>query len=64
MVNKECLSMQETHVQSMDQKDPLEKEIATHSSILAWRIPWTGEPGGLPTHGGHKKVRHNFGTKQ
>ena len=56
--------MQETQVQSMDQKDPLEKEMATHSSILAWRIPWTGEAGGLQTHGGHKKVRHNFGTKQ
>ena len=36
-----------TQVQSLDQEDPLEKEIATHSSILAWRIPWTEEPGGL-----------------
>ena len=34
-------------VQSLDQEDPLEKEIATHSSILTWRIPWTEEPGGL-----------------
>ena len=39
--------MQETQVQSLGQEDPLEKGIATHSSILAWRIPWTEEPGGL-----------------
>ena len=38
---------QETWVQFLDQEDPLEKEMATHSSILAWRIPWTEEPGGL-----------------
>ena len=37
--------MQETQVQFPGQEDPLEKEIATHSSILAWRIPWTEEPG-------------------
>ena len=37
---------QETQVQSLSQEDPLEKEMATHSSILAWRIPWTEEPGG------------------
>ena len=43
-----CLpAMQETWVQSLGWEDPLEKEIATHSSILAWRIPWTEEPGGL-----------------
>ena len=35
---------------SLDREDPLEEEIATHSSILAWRIPWTGEPGGLTVH--------------
>ena len=35
------------HVQSQDREDPLEKEMATHSSMLAWRIPWTEEPGGL-----------------
>ena len=40
-------AMQETWVQSLDQKDTLEKEIATHSSILAWRIPRTEGPGGL-----------------
>ena len=39
--------MQETGVQSLGQEDPLEKEMATHSSILAWKIPWTEEPGGL-----------------
>ena len=38
---------QETQVHSLGQEDPLEKEIATHSSILAWEIPWTEEPGGL-----------------
>ena len=38
--------MQETWVQFLGQEDPLEKEIATHSSIFAWRIPWTEEPGG------------------
>ena len=40
--------MWETRVQSLGWKDPLEEEIATHSSILAWRIPWTEERGGLP----------------
>ena len=39
---------QEMWVQSLDQEDPLEKEMATHSSILAWKIQWTEEPGGLP----------------
>ena len=43
--------MQETQVQSLGQKDPLEKEMATHSSILAWEIPWTEEPGGLLSMG-------------
>ena len=40
-------AMQESRVQSLDGEDPLEKEMATQSSILAWRIPWTEEPGGL-----------------
>ena len=48
---KNALAMQETQVQSLGQKDPLEKEIATHSSILAWRIPWTEEPGRLQSIG-------------
>ena len=39
--------MQEMQVRSLGQEDPLEKEMATHSSILAWEIPWTEEPGGL-----------------
>ena len=42
---------QETWVRSLSQKDPLEKGMATHSSILAWRIPWTEEPGGLQSMG-------------
>ena len=49
--------MQETHVQSLDWENPLEKGIATHSSILAWRIPWAEEPGGLQSMGSHR-VRH------
>ena len=40
-------TMQETQVQSLDSEDPLEKEMVTHSSILAWRIPWTEEPSRL-----------------
>ena len=40
-------TVQETRVRSLGQEDPLEEEMATHSSILAWRSPWTGEPGGL-----------------
>ena len=43
--------MQEMQVKSLGQEDPLEKEIATHSSILAWEIPWTEEPGGATVHG-------------
>ena len=43
--------MQETQVQSLGQEDPLEKEMATPSSILAWRTPWTAEPGGLQSMG-------------
>ena len=45
------------------QEDPLEKEIATHSSILAWKIPWTEEPGGLYFMGS-QRVRHDLATKQ
>ena len=44
---KNLLAMQETWVQSLGQKDPLEKEMATHSSILTWKIPWTEQPVGL-----------------
>ena len=49
--------MQETQVQSLGLEDPLEKGIATHRSILAWRIPWIEEPGCSPW--GHKKVGHD-----
>ena len=51
--------MQETQVWSLGQEDPLEKEMATHSSVLAWRIPGTGEPGGLPSIGSHR-VGHDW----
>ena len=43
--------MQETQFQLLGQEDPLEKEMATHSTILAWEIPWTEEPGGLQSMG-------------
>ena len=46
---KNLPEMQEIMVQSLGWEDPLEKEMVTHSSILAWRIPWTEEPGGLQT---------------
>ena len=46
--------MQETWVQSLGQEDPLEEEMATQSSILAWRIPWTEKPGGLQSMGSQK----------
>ena len=48
---KNLPAMQETQIQSLGQEDPLEKEIATHSNILAWRIPWTEKPGGLQSMG-------------
>ena len=51
-------AMQETGVQSLGQEDPLEKRMATHSSILAWRIPWAVEPGGL-LFMGLQRVRHD-----
>ena len=44
---KNLPAMQKTRVQSLGREDPLEKGMATHSSILAWSIPWTEEPGGL-----------------
>ena len=50
MVNN-LLAMQETQVQTLGQEDPLEEGKATHSSTLAWRIPWTEEPGGLQSMG-------------
>ena len=53
--------MQETWVQSLGQEDPLEKEVATHSSILAWEIPWTEEPGGLQSTGS-QRLKNNWST--
>ena len=53
--------MQETRVQSLGQKDPLEKGMAIYSSIFAWEIPWTKEPGRLQSMGS-QRVRHNLAT--
>ena len=55
--------MQEMWVRSLDWEDPLEKEMATHSSILAWEIPWTEEPGGLQSMGS-QRVRYSLATQQ
>ena len=52
---KHLPAMQETWVRSLGREDPLEKEMATHSSILAWKIPWAEEPGGLQSMGGGKE---------
>ena len=59
---KSLLPMQEMQVQSLGWGEPLEKEMATHFSILAWEIPWTEEPGGSPW--GRKRVGHNLATRQ
>ena len=48
---KSLPAMQDTRVRSLGWEDPLEKEMATHSSILVWRIPWTEEPGGIQSTG-------------
>ena len=53
---KNLLVKQETQVRSLGQEDPWEKEMATQSSILAWEIPWTEEPGGLQAHGVAKEL--------
>ena len=55
---KSLVVMQETWVQSLGLEDPLEKEMATHSSTLAWKTPWTEEPGKLQSMGS-QRVRHN-----
>ena len=60
---KRLPAMRETWVQSLDREDPLEKEMATHSSILACKIPWTEEPSRLQSIG-LKRVGHNLATKQ
>ena len=54
----QMVKMQETRVQPLGQEDPLEKEMATHSSILAWRIPWKEEPVGLQSMGS-QRARHD-----
>ena len=55
---KNLPTMQETQLQSLSWEDPLRKEMATHSSILVWRIPWTEEPGGLQCMGS-QRTGHN-----
>ena len=55
---KHLPAVQETQVQSLGQDNPLEKEMATHSSILAWKIPWSEEPGRLQSMG-LQRVRHD-----
>ena len=54
---RNLLAMQESQVQSLGREDALEKEMATHFSIVDWRIPWTEEPGGLQSMGS-QRVRH------
>jgi len=56
-------AIQEMQVGSLGREEPLEKEIATHSSILAWKVPWTEEPGRLQPMA-LQRVRHNLATKQ
>ena len=58
---KNLPAMQEAEVQSLGQEDPLQKGMATHSSVLAWRIPWAEEPSGLQSMGLHR-VGHNWAT--
>ena len=59
---KNSPAKQEKQVQSLGREDPLEKERATHSTILAWEIPWAEEPGRLQSMGS-QRVRHNLATK-
>ena len=60
---KNLPAMQETWVRALGQEDPLEKEMETHSSILAWESPWTEEPAGLQSMGS-QRVENNSETKQ
>ena len=60
---KRLPAMQDTWVQSLGQEEPLEKDTATHSSILAWENPWTEKPGGLHSKGS-QRVGHDLATKQ
>ena len=59
---KNLPAMQETQLRSLGWKDPLEEEMATHSSILAWRIPWTEEPGRFQPLG-LQKLEHDLATE-
>ena len=54
---------QETQIRPLGLEDPLEKGMATHSSFLAWTVPWTEEPGGLQSMG-LQRIGHNLATKQ
>ena len=56
---KNLPTMQETWVRSLAREDPLEEGMATHSSILSWKIPWTEEPGRLQSMGSQRVVRHD-----
>ena len=60
---KNLPAMQEMWFRSLGQRDPLEKEMATLSSLLAWEIPWTEEPGGIQSMGS-QRVGHNLATEQ
>ena len=62
-VGKESSAVQESWVLSLGREDPVEKEMATHSSILAWRIPWTEDLGRLQIHG-VTRVGHDLATKE
>ena len=61
-VIKNSPAMQETHVRPLGREGPLEKEIAIHSSVLAWKIPWTEESGGLQSMGA-KRVEDDLATE-
>ena len=61
---KNLPAKQETWIWLLGWEDPLEKEMATHSSIVAWEIPWTEEPGGLQSMGSSQRVRYDLVTKQ
>ena len=63
LVLKNLPAMQEMQVGSLGWGDPLEKEMATRSRILVWKIPWTEKPGGLLPQG-HERVRHDLATQQ
>ena len=61
---KNLPAVQETWVQSLGWEDSLEKEMAIHYNIIAWRIPWTEEPGGLLQSTGSQRLRNNLASEQ